>query len=259
MMDSFQFFNLLKENLLYLTLFVAGLAVLSYFIAQLIFVRIAKLIIKRSANKTDDILFKHLHLKRLALVVPAGVILAFASYFPEVAYNIIKPASVLIITWMLALGLTSLFSGINAAYEKRPSYNGVSIKSYIDIIRLILILIALIISVSILTQKSPLALLAGLGAVAAVLMLIFQNTILSLVASIQIMTNDLIKEGDFIEVPSFQANGTVSEINLHTIRVRNADMTYSHIPTYKVLDTGFVNWRGMKESESRRINAFGVA
>ena len=252
-MDFSQFFDTIKTNSFYLALSVAGVAGISYLLAQLLFIRFAKLIIKRSPNKTDDILFKHLHLKRLALIVPAGIILASAGLFPEAAIKIIKPIAILLITWLFALGLVSLLTGINAAYEKRPSYNGVSIKGYMDILKLIVVLIALIISVSAITQKSPTVLLASLGAITAVLMLIFQNTILSLVASIQIMTNDLLKEGDFIEVPTYHANGTVSEISLSTIRVRNSDMTYSHIPTHKMLDTGFVNWRGMNESNSRRI------
>ncbi|MCJ7695614.1 MAG: mechanosensitive ion channel family protein [Anaerolineaceae bacterium] len=245
--------ELVKGNILYAVLFVATLGLFSYFIAQLLFVRIARFIVKRSANNTDDIILKHLHLKRLAFIVPVAIILASASFFPEKAVNIIKPVCGLTITWLVAVGLISLLTGINTAYEKRPAYNGISIKSYIDVLKLIVALVAVIISIAILTQKSPIALLTGLGAITAVLILIFQNTILSLVASIQIMTNDLLKEGDFIEVPSYHANGTVTEISLHTIRVRNSDMTYSHIPTYKVLDTGFINWRGMEDSKSRRI------
>ncbi len=252
-MDFSQLVDLIKSNTLYALILVVVLAAVSYFLAQLLFVRVGKLIVKRSANKTDDILLKHLHLKRLALIVPAAVILASTGLFPEAAVKVIRPITILLITWLFMLGLVSLLTGINAAYEKRPSYNGVSIKGYMDILKLIVALIAVIISISVVTQKSPTVLLASLGAITAVLMLIFQNTILSLVASIQIMTNDLLKEGDFIEVPEYHANGTVSEISLSTIRVRNADMTYSHIPTYKVLDTGFVNWRGMNESNSRRI------
>ncbi len=252
-MDLSQLQELVKSNTVYALIYILTLAATSYFIAQLLFVRIGRLIIRRSVNKTDDILFKHLHLKRLALIVPAGVVLASAGLFPEAAVKLIKPITILLITWLFALGLISLLTGINAAYEKRPSYNGVSIKGYMDILKLIVVLIALIISVSVITQKSPTVLLASLGAITAVLMLIFQNTILSLVASIQIMTNDLLKEGDFIEVPTYHANGTVTEISLSTIRVRNSDMTYSHIPTHKVLETGFVNWRGMNESDSRRI------
>jgi len=96
-------------------------------------------------------------------------------------------------------------------------------------------------------------LLTGLGALAAVLMLIFQNTILSLVASIQIAANDLLKEGDWVEVPSYEADGDVMNINLHTIKIRNFDLTYTVIPTYKIVDVPYRNWRGMTESGGRRI------
>lgn len=252
-MDFAQLMDVIKSNAWYAAGLVLGLCLLSYLVVQFILVRLGRHLVKRTATRADDIIVKHLHLKRLALIAPLLVILASASLFPPAADKVIVAISALVITWLIALSLVSLFKGINTAYESRPSYNGVSIKGFMDILKLVAVLVAVIITVSILVDQSPLVLLAGLGAVAAVLMLIFQNTILSLVATVQIMTNDLLREGDFIDVPSFQANGTVSAISLTTIKVRNADMTYSHIPTYKILDTAFINWRGMNESESRRI------
>jgi len=114
-------------------------------------------------------------------------------------------------------------------------------------------MVALVLSISLMTGRSPIALLTGLGAVAAVLMLIFQNTILALVASVQIAANGLMREGDWVEVPSYDADGDVVNINLHTIKVRNWDMTYSIIPTHRIMDVSFRNWRGMVESGGRRI------
>jgi len=149
--------------------------------------------------------------------------------------------------------LTSTLNAVNEIYEARRNYNGVSIQSYLDITKILLVLVGLILSVTLLTGESPVVLLTGLGAIAAVLLLIFQGTILSLVASIQIVANDLIKEGDWIEVPSYEADGDVVNINLHTIKIRNFDMTYSIIPTYKIVDVAYKNWRGMKESGGRRI------
>ena len=248
-----QISTLLQENILYALLFVASLSAVTYFVGQFILVRVVKALVKKTSTNFDDIIIKHLALKRLALIVPFIVILFFIGLFPEKIGEVLSSISKLMILWLITLSLSSILKGANIAYESREDYNGVSIKGYIDISRLILILIAIIISVSIISKQSPMVLLAGLGAITAVLILIFQNTILSLVASVQIMANDLLKEGDTIEVPAFQANGTVMDITLHTIKVRNTDMTYSHIPTYKLLDSAFVNWRGVNESESRRI------
>lgn len=252
-MDFEQISTFLGGNTWYVILFVFGISAFAYLIGHLIFGRLGKALVRRTATNVDDIIIKNLKIKRLALILPFLIILSSVELFPEKFGIIIASISLLFIIWLITLSLTSGLKGLNEAYESRPNYNGVSIKGYIDIGRLILILIAIILSVSIISKQSPLVLLAGLGAVTAVLMLIFQNTILSLVASVQIMANDLLKEGDVIEVPAFQANGTVMDITLHTIKVRNTDMTYSHIPTYKLLDSAFVNWRGVNESESRRI------
>lgn len=248
-----QVIQLIKGNNYYAIISVLILSLAAYFIAKLIFLSIGRYIIKRSPKKTDDIVVAHLKLKRLALIASFFVILAMRHLFNDEIASVLTTISSLVILWLIALSLASLLSGLNAAHESRPEYNGVSLKGFVTLGQLIIVLVAIILSVSILTDKSPIALLAGVGAIAAVLMLIFQNTILSMVASVQIMANNLLKEGDFVEAPAYNANGTVTEISLHTIRVHNADMTYSHIPTYKILDTAFINYRGIQDSESRRI------
>jgi miniconductance mechanosensitive channel len=129
----------------------------------------------------------------------------------------------------------------------------VSIQGYLDIVKLLILLSAIILSVSLISGQSPVALLTGLGALTAVLLLVFRDTILSFVASLQISTNDLIKEGDWIEVPSYDADGDVINMTLHTIKVQNWDKTISVIPTHKVMEVSYKNWRGMQESGGRRI------
>lgn len=206
----------------------------------------------RSSTRYDDILVKKLKPARMAWLAPLALFYASASFFPDYV-EIVQKVSLFLILWLAIITLSSLLAAINEIYESRTSYNGVSIQSYLDIARLLLLLVGGILSVSLLTSESPIVLLTGLGAIAAVLMLIFQNTILSLVASIQIAANDLLKEGDWVEVPSYEADGDVVNINLHTIKVRNFDMTYSVIPTYKIVDVPYRNWRGMVESGGRRI------
>ncbi|MRR52845.1 MAG: mechanosensitive ion channel, partial [Rhodocyclaceae bacterium] len=166
---------------------------------------------------------------------------------------LISKAALFVILWLAVLTLTGLLSAVNEIYESRPNYNGVSIQGYLDIAKILFVLVGIILSITLATGESPVVLLTGLGALAAVILLIFQNTILSLVASIQIAANDLLKEGDWVEVPSFDADGDVVNINLHTIKIRNFDMTYSVIPTYKIVDVAYRNWRGMQESGGRRI------
>ena len=115
-----------------------------------------------------------------------------------------------------------------------------------DIVKILLLLVGIILSISLFSGESPVVLLTGLGTLTAVLLLIFQNTILSLVASVQINSMDLIKEGDWIDVPSYGADGDVLNISLHSIKVQNFDMTTKVIPTHKIMDVAYKNWRGMR-------------
>lgn len=206
----------------------------------------------RTKSKADDSLVRYLKPTRMAWLAPLIVVYIGAFLFPDYQETVSKVALFLIL-WLAVITLSGLLTAINEIYERRPTYNGVSIQGYLDIARLIIVLVGIILSITLLTGESPVVLLTGLGAIAAVLMLIFQNTILSLVASIQIAANDLLKEGDWVEVPSYDADGDVVNINLHTIKIRNFDMTYSVIPTYKMIDVPYRNWRGMVESGGRRI------
>jgi miniconductance mechanosensitive channel len=146
-----------------------------------------------------------------------------------------------------------LLDALNIVYESSTSYRGVSIQGYLDIAKLLIILTGIILSISLFSGQSPVALLTGLGALTAILLLVFRDTILALVASIQINANDLVKEGDWIEVPSYEADGDVINMTLHTIKIQNWDKTISVIPTHKIMEVAYKNWRGMQESGGRRI------
>ncbi|MHB8134423.1 MAG: mechanosensitive ion channel family protein [Anaerolineaceae bacterium] len=207
---------------------------------------------KRSTNKKDDILVSHLKPYRLAWFAPLIILNASSVLFPEIQV-VLSKSSLFLILWLGLLTINSILDAVNDLYEKSKNYNGVSIQSYLDLAKIFFIFVSIILSVTLFTGQSPWVLLTGLGALTAVLLLIFQNTILSLVASIQIVANDLLKEGDWIEVPSYGADGDVVNVNLHTIKIRNFDMTYTVIPTYKIVDVAYKNWRGMQESGGRRI------
>ncbi|MHB8933001.1 MAG: mechanosensitive ion channel family protein [Bellilinea sp.] len=234
----------------------AGVVLLLSVIAFILFrygiARLFMSLAARSSSKYDDILVRHLKPFRMAWLAPLVVVYIMAFLFPS-AQEMISKIALFLILWVSMLTIAALLTAINQIYESRPNYNGVSIQGYLDIAKLLFLLVGIILSITLITGQSPVVLLTGLGAIAAVLLLIFQTTILSLVASVQIAANDLLKEGDWVEVPSYDADGDVVNINLHTIKIRNFDMTYSVIPTYKMIDVPYRNWRGMIESGGRRI------
>jgi miniconductance mechanosensitive channel len=147
----------------------------------------------------------------------------------------------------------AVLNAFNDVYQARPTYTGASIAAYIDIIKVLIIVGAIFLTLVIFTDSSPVALLAGLGAWLAVLLLIFRDTILNFLASIQLSSLDLVKDGDWIEVPSFGADGIVTDVSLNTIKVQNWDKTITAVPTYKLVEASFKNYRGMEESGGRRI------
>lgn len=234
----------------------AGVVLLLSVIAFILFrygiARLFMSLAARSSSKYDDILVRHLKPFRMAWLAPLVVVYIMAFLFPS-AQEMISKIALFLILWVSMITIAALLTAINQIYESRPNYNGVSIQGYLDIAKLLFLLVGIILSITLITGQSPVVLLTGLGAIAAVLLLIFQTTILSLVASVQIAANDLLKEGDWVEVPSYDADGDVVNINLHTIKIRNFDMTYSVIPTYKMIDVPYRNWRGMIESGGRRI------
>ena len=229
-----------------------GLALLAFLFTRLVVAHALVTFVARTKTSRDDIFVKHLRPYRVAWIAPLLVIYALAPFFPEQKI-IIERTTLLGVLWLTTLTLYSLLNAVNVLYESSKNYRGVSIQGYLDIVKMVFIVAALILTIALVTGQSPWGLLTGLGAITAILLLIFQNTILSLVASIQIVANDLIKEGDWIEVPSYDADGDVVNIGLHTIKVRNFDMIYSVIPTYKIVDVAYKNWRGMAESGTRRI------
>jgi miniconductance mechanosensitive channel len=226
--------------------------ILIYLLARLIFGRGLVYLTTRTKNKYDDIIVKKLRPFRASLLAPFIVAYTFAFLAPAIQI-IIQDVSLFFILWVTILTVNGLMDAFNQIYESTPSFTGVSIQGYLDIGKILFLLVGVILSISLITRKSPLILLGGLGAITAVLLLVFQDTIMSLIASIQISTNNLVKEGDWLEVPSYDADGVVTNMNLYTIKVQNWDMTIAVIPTHKIMETAYKNWRGMEESGGRRI------
>jgi miniconductance mechanosensitive channel len=231
---------------------VAGAILLSFLIARYVVGRGLVWLTSRTKNKWDDVLVKQLRPNRLSWIAPLAIIYAFAYLWPQQAEHL-QAAALFLILWIAVLTFNSLLNAVNIIYESRANYSGVAIQGYLDLTKILFIGVGVILSISIFTGKSPLLLLGGLGALTAILLLVFQDTILAVVASVQIAANDLVKEGDWIEVPGFNADGDVTNMSLHTVKIQNFDKTFTVIPTHKLLEVSFKNWRGMSQSGGRRV------
>jgi len=229
-----------------------SLSLLSYFIMRYVVIKSIIHLFKKTSTKLDDILIEKGFLNRLSYIVPLIILYnLFNSLIGS--YLIVNRLLLSLIAIVIILAINSLLNVFNDIYNQSKYSNSINIKSYFQIFRLIINLFSLIIIISILSGQSPFYLLSGLGALTAVLMLIFKDTILSFVSSIQINSNDLFKIGDWVEAPKFGADGDVIDIALHTIKIQNWDKTISIIPTHKLVDSSFKNWRGMSDSGGRRI------
>ena len=195
-------------------------------------------------------------ISRLSNVVPALIIstgIGHVSGVPEAAAIVVVNVCNAFVILTVALAFSSLLDLVNSVYEQRPDARIRPIKGYIQVLKIAMYAVTLILIIAALFDRSPLILLSGLGAMAAVLMLIFQDTILSLVASVQISSNDVLRVGDWVEMPQLNADGDVIDIALHTVKIQNWDKTITTIPTRRFMTDPFKNWRGMQESGGRRI------
>ena len=244
-----------QHPLIYQMLMAAGVLVLgliSYFVTKHFVFRALLSLVQRTKTSLDDILLKKAFLRRLSYIPPIIIIYSFSELFPF-AEDLICKISTALIWWILLLTGGGFLSGFGDVYQNLDISRGRPIKGYIQIVKLIIYLIGGIIIVSTFIGRSPLVLLSGFGAMTAVILLIFRHTILSFVASLQITSNDLVRIGDWIEMPKYGADGDVIEITLHAIQVQNWDKTITAIPTYKLMEESFKNWRGMQQSGGRRI------
>ena len=193
---------------------------------------------------------------RLATVVPALIIsrgIVLVPNLPDQVVSVVQNVAAATMVLSVALAIAGVLDYINELYQRDPHSRSRPIKGYIQLGKLIIALGAVIMVIATLMEQSPLLLLSGLGAMAAVLLLVFKDTILSLVASVQLTSNDMLRVGDWIEMPQLNADGDVIDIALHTVKVQNWDKTITTIPTHRLISESFKNWRGMSESGGRRI------
>jgi len=233
------------------------ISIIADFISKKIILLIIKRIVKKTKNSWDDILLEKKVFHRLSQIVP--IIIVYYSIniaFPDsqFAVDLVKKICIMYLVILLVMVLNSFLNGLNDIYNMTiGEKKGTSIKSYIQVVKIIAFIIAAVSALSILLNKDIGYFITGLGAMTAVLLLIFKDSILGLVGGIQLTTNDMVRIGDWISMPSRNADGVVLEVSLNTVKVQNFDNTISTIPTYALVSETFQNWRGMEESEGRRI------
>ncbi len=242
----------ITTNYYLLAVVVLVVSYLMYLIASRIILVSLKKLFKHTATHVDDVFVEQGAFRRLAYFVPLLVIYLSADLFPEYSDYIRRILTALLVV-VLILVINAVLDAVNVIYRQSKFAQVLNIKSYLQISKLLLNILGGIIIIAIVIDKSPIYLLSGIGALTAVLLLIFKDTILSFVASIQIHSNELFKVGDWLEVPQFGADGDVIDIALHTVKIQNWDKTISIIPSHKLIESSFKNWRGMSESGGRRI------
>ena len=243
------------HSLISLALLVLG-AWLANWMVKRILVRGLYRLLRSTTFGQDKALGDSRVIARLANIVPALILssgISLIPHLPAAVTTVVRNVCGAFIILTIALAIGGVLNLVNLFYQRRPTAHLKPIKGYIQVVTIVVYAIAAILMIATLIDRSPLILLSGLGAMAAVLMLIFQDTLLSLVASVQISSSDIIRVGDWIEMPQLNADGDVIDIALHTVKVQNWDKTITTIPTKRFISDPFKNWRGMQESGGRRI------
>ena len=235
------------------------LAILVYVIHQVIR-RALRILLIRMSKHSDGKFFNHLlnnhfphflALSAVLVIVKSAIPIIFLDFS-----DLIKPMNVITDIYMVFVVISMVMTVIRAGGDHlrtRPGFREKPMDSYLQVIRLILFLIGAVLIFSNLTGQSPIAFFTTMGAISAILLLIFKDTIMGFVASIQVTANDMVRIGDWITMPKYGADGDVVEINLTTVKVQNFDKTITTIPTYSLISESFQNWRGMSEAGGRRI------
>ena len=241
--------------------FLLGLLLLAFiadWLTRRVLLRLIGRAVHASMTRYDDALLGRGVISRLAHVVPALVIylgIPHVPGIPEAVATVTRNVAngYMILTVALAFG--NLLNAIGDIYDAADPVRARNkpIKGYLQLVKIIAFILTGILVLAVLIDRSPLLLLSGLGAMTAVLLLVFKDTILSFVASVQLSSQDMLRVGDWLEMPALNADGDVIDIALHTVKVQNWDKTITTIPTWRLINESFKNWRGMSESGGRRI------
>lgn len=260
-------YNLLKEaglnsqashyinTILLIMVFFIALYIIDYILRRILMLVLIKTI-RRSKTRFDDFLIHNNVLKYLTHLIPLiiakqSLTLIFTG-FPQITHITVKMVDIALIV-VFTLLLKSVFYTFKDVLSSRKRFTDKPLDSYFQVISILLYIICAILIFSELSGKEPYGLLTALGAASAIVILVFKDTILGFVASIQVSSNDMVRVGDWIEMPKYNADGTVLLINLSTVKVQNFDNTVTTIPTYALISDSFKNYRTMQKSGGRRI------
>ncbi len=238
------------DNLKFIGVF--GLAFVSYFVVKYVINKVVRKITLKTKTEFDDVILNLKLIKRIALIAPIFVLNRFSYLLPQFE-TAIEILSAILIVLMIMLTIGSILTSYNDVYEQLGKSADRPIKGYLQVAKIFTYFFGVIFIIGIVTGQNVWNLFAGLAAASALVLLIFRDTILSFVASVQINSYDLIKKGDWIEMKKFGADGDVIDISLNVIKVQNWDKTIVVIPTHRILEESFINWRGMQMTGSRRI------
>ncbi len=246
--------------LLFSILVLGVLCVLSYYLTRFFLLRFLRPFMERPSFHWLDIAYQHRVFHRVCYLTPVLVaylgapLIDFSGFiYGKDLTNLVRLVAIIL---MIAVGAFAIYAVLDSFAEQYRHYKFARqrpIKSYLQVIKIVLFILAGLLIISNILSKSPMYFLTGLGAMTAILMLVFKDSILGFVASIQLAAYDMVHIGDWIEVPAFGANGDVIDISLNTIKIRNFDNTIVMIPAHALLTNAIKNWRGMSESGGRRI------
>jgi miniconductance mechanosensitive channel len=233
-----------------------AVAWIANFLARRYLVKLVERLTAKSAIDWDNVVAHHGVFRRLAHLIPLAIVYYGIDLVPNVppgVYDTIENIAMVLMVWTLMRSADGLLNAVGQIYDGLAMAKDRPIRGFLQLFKIFLYVLGAILIVAIAIGQSPLVLLGGFGAMTAVLMLVFKDTILSVVASIQIASNDMIRIGDWVEMPKFGADGDVVEIALHTVKIQNWDKTVTTIPTHAFSSDWFRNWRYMSESGGRRI------
>jgi miniconductance mechanosensitive channel len=239
-----------------LTVLAIVLSIIANFVAKRLILKGLAHIIVRTETKWDDIFLERKVFDKLSHLAPAVVLYIMLPLALEGYGRLIAFATSVLFVYMIVIGILVIDSFLNAVhdiYRTLDVSKEIPIKSFIQISKVVIYFIAIIFITSVILDKTPLYFFSGLGALTAVLLLIFKDAILGFVAGIQLAANKMVSHGDWIEMPKYGADGDVLEVALTTVKVQNWDKTVTTIPTYALISESFKNWRGMQLSGGRRI------
>jgi len=232
------------------------LAYVTNLIAKFFIVKVVHRIIRRTEWTWDDVFVEHKVFSRLSHLVPAFVIWAMAEWAlaDYEKWNIaVQKISYIYVLSLGAIVINSVIESWHKIYLMLPIAEHRHIKGYVQLVKILIYIIIILLIISVVFKQNVTSLVVGLGGMAAVLLLIFRDTILGFVSSIQLSANHMVKIGDWITIPGRGVDGDVIDMTLYTIKVRNFDMTILTVPTYALMQESFQNWTGMQESGGRRI------